>query len=123
MTTTFDLLMSHGGFDTFALVVNYIYNNWEVCNITMSIFKVHETLGTTMVLQLKDLFVRFDLCEKIITYVKDEGVDLNTFKISWTTLFHVFHYCWQNHILLVVMGMQCQIVASIPLMIRKCVLK
>jgi len=24
--------------------------------------------------------VHFDLCEKIITYVKDEGVNLNTFK-------------------------------------------
>ncbi len=82
MTTTFDLWMSHEGFDTFALVVNYIHNNWELCNITISIFKVHETLGTTMVLQVKDLFAHFDLCEKIITYVKDEGVNLNTFKTA-----------------------------------------
>jgi hypothetical protein len=55
MTTTFDLWMSHERFDTFALVMNYIYNNWELCHITINIFKVHETLRTTMVLQLKDL--------------------------------------------------------------------
>jgi hypothetical protein len=55
MTTAFDLWMSHERFDTFALVMNYIYNNWELCHITINIFKVHETLGTTMVLQLKDL--------------------------------------------------------------------
>lgn len=30
------------------------------------------------VLQLKDLFVRFDLCHKVIVYVKDEGANLNT---------------------------------------------
>jgi hypothetical protein len=30
-----------------------------------------------MVLQLKDLFTRFDLCDKVITYVKDEGANLN----------------------------------------------
>ncbi len=44
-------------------------------------------------------------------------------KLPKRTLFHVFHYCWQNHMLLVVMGMQCQIVVCIPLMIGKCVLK
>jgi len=26
------------------------------------------------------------LCEKIITYVKDEGVNLNTFKSAWTNI-------------------------------------
>jgi hypothetical protein len=82
MRTTFDLWMSHEGFDKFALVVNYIYNNWELCHITISIFKVHETLGTTMVLQLRDLFACFDLCEKIITYVKDESANLNIVKIT-----------------------------------------
>ncbi len=82
MTTTFDLWMSHEGFDTFALVVNYIHNKWELCHITINIFKVQETLGTTMVLQLKDLFAHFDLCGKIITYVKDDDVNFNTFKTA-----------------------------------------
>jgi hypothetical protein len=33
VTTTFDLWMSRGRFDTFAFVVNYIINNkWEPCH-------------------------------------------------------------------------------------------
>jgi len=31
-----------------------------------------------MVLQLKDLFTQFDLCDKVIAYVKDEGANLDT---------------------------------------------
>jgi hypothetical protein len=32
-----------------------------------------------MALQLKDLFTGFDLCDKVISYVKDEGTNLNIF--------------------------------------------
>jgi hypothetical protein len=31
-----------------------------------------------MALQLKDLCTQFDLCNKVIAYVKDEGANLNT---------------------------------------------
>jgi hypothetical protein len=30
-----------------------------------------------MALQLKYLFTQFDSCDKVITYVKDEGTNLN----------------------------------------------
>jgi hypothetical protein len=50
VTTTFDLWMSHGGLDAFALVVNYINNKWEPCHIMISVFKVHETLRVAMAL-------------------------------------------------------------------------
>jgi hypothetical protein len=33
----------------------------------------------TMALYLKDLLVCFDLCDKVITYAKHEGANLNTF--------------------------------------------
>jgi len=55
--TTFDLWMSQGGFDMFALVVNYIKKKWEPCHVTMTIFEVHETSGVVMAIQFKDLFV------------------------------------------------------------------
>jgi hypothetical protein len=48
MKTTFDLWMSCGGFDIFALVVNYINNKWEPCRIIIGIFKVHQTSRTIM---------------------------------------------------------------------------
>jgi len=57
VTTTFDLWMFHGLFDTFMLVVNYINKKWEPCHTTMGIFEVHETMWATMTLQLRDLFV------------------------------------------------------------------
>jgi hypothetical protein len=49
MTTTLDLKMLYGRFDTFALVVNYI-NKWEPCHIITSIFKFHGASKATMAL-------------------------------------------------------------------------
>ncbi len=74
---TFDLWMSRKGFDTFALVVNYINKQWETCHVIVRIFKVHETSSVTMHVQLKDLFNRYELLDKVLTYVKDEGLNLN----------------------------------------------
>jgi hypothetical protein len=70
---TFDLWMSREGFDTFALVVNYINSKWEPCHIMVGIFEVHETSIFAMVLQLKILLIHFDLCDKVITYVTEES--------------------------------------------------
>jgi len=75
VTTTFDLWMFHGLFDTFTLVVNYINQKWEPCHTIMGIFEVHETTWATMPLQLRDLFVKYDLLNKVIAYVKDEGTN------------------------------------------------
>jgi hypothetical protein len=55
ITTTFDLWMSQKGFDTFALVVNYINKKWEPCHVTMGNFYVHETSRATMDVQCKNL--------------------------------------------------------------------
>jgi hypothetical protein len=52
----FDLWMSHGGFDTIVLVVNYINKQWVPCHVIVGIVEVHETTRVAMVLQLKDLF-------------------------------------------------------------------
>jgi hypothetical protein len=46
-TTSFNLLMFHGGHDTFAMVVNFINNLWEPAHVTMGIFEVHNTVGVT----------------------------------------------------------------------------
>jgi len=41
----FDLWMSHSGFDTFVLVVNYINKQWISCHVIVRIFEVHEIVG------------------------------------------------------------------------------
>jgi hypothetical protein len=52
----FDLWMSHGGFDTIVLVVNYINKQWVPCHVIIGIFEDHEIARVAMALQLKDLF-------------------------------------------------------------------
>ncbi len=54
---TFDLWMFQIGFDTFALVVNYINKKWQPCHIIVGLFEVHETTRVAMVIQLKALLV------------------------------------------------------------------
>jgi hypothetical protein len=39
-----------------------------------------------MALQLKDLFTWFDLCDKVIAYMKDEGTNLNIFTNVLTSI-------------------------------------
>jgi hypothetical protein len=83
---TFDLWMSWRSFDNFALVVNYINKKWEHCHVIVKFFEVHETLGATMAIWFKDLFVRYNFLDKVITYFKDKGVNQNTFTTTLTII-------------------------------------
>jgi hypothetical protein len=74
--------MSKKGFDTFALVVNYIDKKWEMCHIIINIFQVHETSTDNKVIQIKDLFSCCNFCDNEITYVKNENINWNTFTIA-----------------------------------------
>jgi hypothetical protein len=49
---TCHLHMSRKGFDTFALVVNYIDEKWKIRHIIINIFQVHDTSKDNKVLQL-----------------------------------------------------------------------
>jgi hypothetical protein len=46
----FDLWMSHSGFDTIVLVVNYINKQWVPFHVIVGIFEVHETTRVVMAL-------------------------------------------------------------------------
>jgi hypothetical protein len=52
----------------------------------MGIFEVHETLGASMVVQLKDLLAPYNLLDKLIAYVKDDNTNLNTFTMAFTSI-------------------------------------
>jgi hypothetical protein len=45
--------MSRKGFDTFALIMNYINKKWEPCHVIVGIFEIHETLRVAMVVQIE----------------------------------------------------------------------
>jgi hypothetical protein len=72
------------------LVVNCINKQWIPCHVIVKISKVHETTKAAMTLQLKDLFTWFDLCDKVIVYVKDKGANLNTLTNTSTNILSYF---------------------------------
>ncbi len=77
LATTFDLRMSMGAYDVFALVVNFINVDWTPKHAMIMLFGTIETIKQTLVLKFQALFNKYDLRVKIFTYVKDEGVNLN----------------------------------------------
>jgi hypothetical protein len=48
----------------------------------VGIVEVHEILRASMVIQLKDLLTQYNLLEKVMPYVKDEGANLNTLIVA-----------------------------------------
>lgn len=81
--TTFDLWMSWTSFATFVFVVNYINKNWQPCHIIMGFFEVHETMGGyNGYAIIKSLLAWYELFDKIMTYVKDEGANLSTITMA-----------------------------------------
>jgi hypothetical protein len=76
-TIVFDLLMSQGSNDIFALVISFINALWQPCHVTI----IESTMGTTMVEQMKDLLGSFELLNKVIGFVKDKGANLRTMTI------------------------------------------
>jgi hypothetical protein len=77
VTTTFDLWMSMGAYDVFALVVNFINVDWTPKHAMIKLFQAIETMKQTVVLKFQAFFNKYDLRVKIFTYVKDEGVNSN----------------------------------------------
>ncbi len=84
MFTNFDLWMSRGGVDTFALVINSYNDSWIPMHVTVGLFEVHDTTRASMVGQLEFSFGKYDLTHHVIAFVKDEGNNLT----SMTTTLH-----------------------------------
>lgn len=77
-TASFDLWISKGAYDVFALVVNVLTTDWQPKHITIGLCKAADASGAAMAVQLQQLLDRFNLTKKIICYVKDEGSNLAT---------------------------------------------
>jgi hypothetical protein len=75
--------MSKGVYDIFALVINFLDENWQPKKVTIDLFEATKTIGQALAKNLKELSNSYGLRKKIITYVKDEGANLN----SMTTTF------------------------------------
>jgi hypothetical protein len=77
-THTFDLWMSKGDHDVFAMVVNILSISLEPKHITIGLFEASNVNNVTMVMKLKQILNKFGLTQKIMAYVKDEGSNLAT---------------------------------------------
>ncbi len=77
-TTSFDLQMSKGAHDLFVLVIIFLGFNWKPKQVTLSLFEVVEIIRQVLVRNLIELLDAYGLRNKIITYVKDQGSNLNT---------------------------------------------
>ncbi len=76
--TSFDLWMSRFGHYTFAFVINFINSQWVPCHVAMGLFEIVDTTWVIMAMQVKNFLSFYNLLEKLIPYVKDEGGNLLT---------------------------------------------
>ncbi len=85
-TVMFNLWMSRIGIDTFALVINFIEDNWVPCHVIIGMFETPNTYKITLAEQVKFLFATYEFTNKVIVYVKLEGTNLNTFACTLTNV-------------------------------------
>jgi hypothetical protein len=76
-TTYFDLWMSRFKHDMFVLMINFINSLWVLCYVIVGLFKSTNMFRIVMVAQVKDFL--YNLLDKLIVYVKDEGGNMSTF--------------------------------------------
>ncbi len=84
MTTMFGLWMLGLNYDTFSLVINYINQSWVPCHVIVGLFEVPNIFGVDFIEQVKVILVEFNLTNRVIAYVKDEGTTLNCFTSAFT---------------------------------------
>ena len=75
---TFDLWMSRTGWDTFALVVNFIDDCRVHRHVTVGLFEAQDTSEFALAEIVKPLLDEFKLTDKIVACVQDEGANLAT---------------------------------------------
>jgi len=67
-------------------MINFINDDWVPYHVIVRLFEALNTFGTTLAEQMKYLLTKYQLTSKIITYVKDENTNLNTFFFVFTSV-------------------------------------
>jgi len=79
---SFHLEMSKCAHDVFVLVIIFLGSNWKPKHVTFGLFEVIEITRQALTKSLIELLDAYGLKNKIITYVKDQGSNLNTLSIQ-----------------------------------------
>ncbi len=69
-TTSFDLWMSKGAHDIFALIINVLGSNWQPKQVTISLFEVTSNIKQTLANNLTKLVDQYGLRNKIIVMLR-----------------------------------------------------
>jgi hypothetical protein len=89
-TTSFDLWMSKSTYDIFALVINFLDENWQPKKLIIGFFEATKTTCQALSRNLRKLLDSYGLRNKIIIYVKDEGVNLNFMTINLLLISQIY---------------------------------
>ena len=71
------LWMSRCGINTFCLVVDFVDGEWVPQHLIVGIFKVSDMFGVALVEVVKWLLSEFGLTYQVLTYAKDDNINLN----------------------------------------------
>jgi hypothetical protein len=69
--------MFRGAHDGFALLINFLGNDWKLKKNTIGLFESLDTTQQALARNLTKLLDQYSLRKQIIVYVKDEGSNLN----------------------------------------------
>jgi hypothetical protein len=58
---SFDLWMSKSRCDTFAVVINFINDQWVPCHVIVAFFEPRNTSSVALTIQMKSLLVEFNI--------------------------------------------------------------
>ncbi len=74
---SFIMWMFRGAHDGFALLINFLGNDWKLKKNTIGLFESLDTTQQALARNLTKLLDQYSLRKQIIVYVKDEGSNLN----------------------------------------------
>ncbi len=102
--------------DIFAFIISFINALWQPCHVMIGLFTVVNTMGATMVEQMKTLLKEFGLLNKVLTFVKDEEVKLVMMTTTLKIIVSCHIFICQPHLLGCVGAMLCQKHFNMPWM-------
>jgi hypothetical protein len=97
--------MSKGAYDIFALVINFLDENWKSKKVTIGLFKTIETTSQALAKNLGKFLNSYNLRKKIIIDMKNEGVNLNDMTMAFKTIVNFNIFDWKKVSMEHVLGM------------------
>jgi DNA-directed RNA polymerase subunit H (RpoH/RPB5) len=70
ITTKFDLWMSKGAYNVFALVINFLSNDLQPKHVTINLFEATKILRQTLVKSLTKLLDKYGFKKKLLPMLK-----------------------------------------------------